>query len=109
MELANPTVTSTACTSTLNIWKSIAGSLTLLVQTTVKCHNGMVFRAVGRNAAMAALIDNAFFWAWTPDTSIASGQAGIGVRGAPAGNAISLARLGPLDRTPPSPVSIQSV
>jgi len=31
------------------------------------------------------------------------------VRGAPAGNAISLARLGPLDRTPPSPVSVQSV
>jgi hypothetical protein len=109
LELANPTVTSTGCSSTLNIWKSISGSLTLLLQTTVPCHNGMVFRAMGRTGAMAALVDNGFFWAWSPDSSIASGQAGVGVRGAPAGNSISLVRLGPLDRTSPSPVSAQTV
>jgi hypothetical protein len=108
MELANPTVTATACTSTLNIWKSINGSLTLLAQTTVRCHNGMVLRAIGRTGTTSILVDNVFY-GWTPDTSLTSGQAGVGVRGAPAGNAVSLVRLGPIDRTPPSSVSAQTV
>jgi hypothetical protein len=110
MELANPTVTATACTSTLNIWKSINGSLTLLAQTTVRCRNGMVLRAVASSGGQlsGALIDNSL-WTWSRDAEITSGQPGVGVRGAPGGNTVSMVRLGPLDRTPPNPVSLQTV
>jgi hypothetical protein len=108
VELANPTVSGAACTGTLNMWKSVAGSLTLLGQTTIRCHSGMVLRAVGRNGFLSALADNTF-WFWNPDTSIASGQAGIGVRAAPASNSISLARLGSIDRIAPASVSAQTV
>jgi hypothetical protein len=57
---------------------------------------------------MTVLTDNVL-WAWSGDASITSGQAGVGVRAAPAGNAISLVRLGPIDRTAPSPISAQTV
>ncbi len=53
-------------------------------------------------------VDDRWVW-WTSDSSIASGQPGVGVRGAPSGNSISQAKLGPRYTGTPTAVTQESV
>ncbi len=52
---------------------------------------------------MLVYVDNSFVYS-TSDSAIAAGQPGVGVRGAPSGNSISLTQLGPRYTGAPSAV-----
>jgi hypothetical protein len=91
----NPTFSGSACTATLVMYKMISASVTSLGSTMIPCSNGMTIRAVytARSGQVILYVNNAPYFG-TVDTSIASGQPGIGVEGAPAGNSISEVQLG---------------
>jgi hypothetical protein len=89
-ELQNPTFSGSTCSATLAGYKIISGSVTAISSATVPCSNGMTIRAVYTNKSnqIAVFVNNLMYW-WDVDSSISSGQPGIGVRGAPSGNSIS--------------------
>src|SRR5260221_13997146 len=67
------------------------------VRTVISVGNYMFVYVDNREAAIAY------------DTAIQAGQPGVGVIGAPAGNVIAEADLGPLDRVAPQQVNPQSI
>ncbi len=109
IELQNPTFNGSSCTATLAVYKVINAAVTLLAASTVPCRNGMVIRAVyGSYNYLPVYVDN-FQYALLYDQGIMSGQPGVGVRGAPAGNGIQQAALGPHDVLAPAPVNTQLI
>ncbi|HUS08289.1 MAG TPA: RHS repeat-associated core domain-containing protein [Bryobacteraceae bacterium] len=108
-EIQNPTFANNTCSATLALYQRLSGAVTLIASTTVPCRSGMVVRTVYTTSGQIAIyIDDQFFY-WGTNTAIASGQPGVGVRGAPAGNSIARADLGPQDTIAPNPVNSQSV
>jgi hypothetical protein len=91
----SPTFSGSACTATLAVYKMINGAVTSLGSTTIACQNGMTVRAIytALGGQIMLYVNNQPVFG-TVDTSIASGQPGIGVVGAPAGNSISEVKLG---------------
>jgi RHS repeat-associated protein len=104
-EVQNPTFSGSSCSATLAGYKIINGAVTALAAVTIVCHNGVTIRAVytSNDTQLVVYVDNVDVW-WASDASIASGQPGIGVRGAPSGNSIAQVQLGPrYDGTPVMP------
>lgn len=96
LELQNPTFSGGICSSTLALYKRVSNVLTQISSTAVACHDGLVLRAaIKADGTITATWDSGHLLA--TDTSIASGQPGVGVRGTPAGNAIARADAGPGD------------
>ncbi len=94
-EIQNPTFSGSACSATLAVYKIISGSVTSISSTTVPCNNGMTVRAIytAISNQIVLYLNNGYYF-WTEDSSIASGQPGIGVRNAPSGNSIAKVQLG---------------
>jgi hypothetical protein len=104
VELQNPTFTEQGCSATLSISKRSSETVTELHSETVACHDGMSLNAVsGADGHIGLWLD---FWKLTTieDSEVASGQPGVGVRGAPAVNSLSAVALGQLDRLAPGPL-----
>ncbi len=107
-EIQNPTFANGGCSAILAIYKRNAGVLTQVQTSTVACRDGMVLRVVHTfNNQMAVFIDR-HFAAYARDAALV-GQPGVGVRGAPTANSISLVQLGPTDTVAPSGVASSSV
>lgn len=94
------------------MYRRASGSITQYDTLTVPCKNGSIVRAVVRTDAgevrLLVYVDGVkyselFF------TSLMTGKPGVGGRGMPSGNSISLAELGPLDRVAPSAINAQSI
>jgi len=94
-EVQNPTFSGASCSATLGVYKLISNAVTSLASTTIPCNNGMTIRAIytAIGGQIVAYVNNIAYF-WTEDSSIASGQPGIGVRGAPTGNSIAEVQLG---------------
>jgi YD repeat-containing protein len=94
-EVQNPTFSGSACTATLAMYKIVSAVVTSLGSTGIPCQNGMTIRAIytARGNQIMLYVNNVPVFG-TVDSSITSGQPGIGVRGAPAGNSIAEVQLG---------------
>ncbi|MGB6944394.1 MAG: hypothetical protein WBE37_18480, partial [Bryobacteraceae bacterium] len=94
-EVQNPTFSGSACVAGFAAYKIVSGSVTTLGATSIPCHNGMTIRVIGTGLAnqMALYVDNVLIYDWQ-DSTIATGQPGVGVRGAPSGNSIAEVQLG---------------
>jgi RHS repeat-associated protein len=102
LEVQNVTFSGGACSATLAFYKRVNGVITLLTSGGMSCHNGMTLRIIYTlNSNIFAYYDNTPLM-WISDGAIASGQPGVGVRGAPSTNGIARVDLGPLDRTAPT-------
>ncbi len=102
-EVQNPTFTGGVCTATLAAYKVVNGSVTALGSTSIPCRSGMVVRLVATSNGIAVYADG-LLYLQSSDTGIGSGAAGLGVRGAPAGNSIAQSQIGPLDTLAPTAV-----
>lgn len=94
-EVQNPTFSGSACTATLAGYKIVSAAVTSLGSTTIPCHNGVAVRAIytAISNLIAVYVDNILYF-MIQDSTITSGQPGVGVRGAPAGNSIAQVKLG---------------
>ncbi len=102
-EMQNPTFDGQGhCMANFLVFKSIAGSVSLLSSFQHACRNGMQMRFAMHGNTALAWPDQAVpvEFAVTPGL----GQPGIGSYGAPSGNAISLVQLGSIIRTLPTAV-----
>jgi hypothetical protein len=105
VELQNPTFTDQGCSATLAISKRTSETVTDLHSEKVACHDGMVLRAVSAaDGRIGVWLDHSKL-TMLDDSEVASGQPGVGVRGAPAANSLSAVDLGQLDRLAPGPLS----
>jgi len=109
VELQNPTFTEQACTATLAISKRSSDSVTSLLSRDVACQQGMELRAVAaENGRIGVWVDHRNL-AIVEDSEVAGGQPGLGVRNAPASNALTAVQLGTLDRLAPGPLQPSDV
>ena len=96
-EVQNPTFSGSACSATLVAYRIVSGSATSLASTGIPCSNGMVIRCVySANTNQIGVFVNNGLYFWTEDSTITSGQPGIGVRSAPSSNSISQVSLFPI-------------
>ena len=109
--MQNPTFASAggACQATFAIYQSVAGTVSLLSSFPHACRNVMEMRMAARGDVLLVWPDQETPVEFAIDRMpqrLSTGQPGIGVRGAPAGNAIteirSPARPGP---RPPAPTA----
>ncbi|MGA2882186.1 MAG: hypothetical protein ABSG13_24810 [Bryobacteraceae bacterium] len=94
-EVQNPTFSGSACSATLAGYKIVNGSVTALASEGIPCSNGMTIRIVytAVDNYIAIYLYNMLYYE-VQDASITSGQPGVGVRNAPAGNSIAEVQLG---------------
>ena len=112
VELQNPTFSGGNCSATLAVNKRVSNAVTVLSSTVVACQNGMTIRSVyssGNLLAPILVYVNNFLYLQVQDSSITSGQPGIGAFGTPAGNSIARVDLGPLDRVAPGAIAQSSI
>ena len=108
VDLTNPTCTNGSCLAYLFVFKSVAGSLSVLSASQVTCRSGSVMRAVIHGTAIAVWMDSELYQL-VGDTSIAKGQPGVGVINTAATSSLTQAQFGAIDTTPPYPVTQQSI
>ncbi len=105
VRLKTPSFSGAVCTATLEVDKTISPTGTTLYSTTVPCANNMVVRSVmTQTNYILVYIDNVLYAA-VYDTSISSGQPGVGVETTPSGNGIIAIAIGHLDTVAPTPVT----
>jgi RHS repeat-associated protein len=105
-ELRNPTWSGSSCSATLAITKRVNGAVTLLESTPAGCHSTSLVQVFVHSTTLLAFVDGINVGA-TWDSSIASGQPGVGAYGTPSGAAITQAALIPMDRI--APAAVQNV
>ena len=108
-----PTITNGVCTgASLYMFKVNNGVSTTLTSGHIPCQNGMIIRGVVKAGTIMAYVDNNGVYS-TPffayDSSIGSGEPGVGIANAPSGNSISNVEILPLDTTPPNAINAQTV
>ncbi len=93
-EVQNPTFNGSACTATLVAKRIVSAALTSLGSTTIPCHDGVAIRVIytAISNLIAVYVDNILYF-MIQDSTIRSGQPGIGVRGAPGTNSIKEVQL----------------
>ncbi len=111
VELQNPAFSGGACTATLALNKYVSGTFTMLASLMIPCSNGMEIRAMHLPFAGSALAVYAsgVLQILTGDSSLMSGQPGVGARGTPSGSSISPVQLGQLDTTAPNAINASLV
>ncbi|MFN7921463.1 MAG: RHS repeat-associated core domain-containing protein [Bryobacteraceae bacterium] len=107
-EVENPTFNGTAFTASLNLYKCVSGSKTLISGRSVPWHDGMEMRSMvvpdSGTTRVQVFLDSQFQFNYTDPSPIASGQPGVGISGNPAYSGVQFAHLGPLDSVaPPAP------
>jgi RHS repeat-associated protein len=107
VELQNPSVTANACTATLAMNMRSGGAITLLASAVIPCHRETTIRAVRSAQSVIVWVDG-IAYLWVDNTAIPAGMPGVGVWGQ-TGNSITRVDLGPIDRTPPSPLNAKSI
>ncbi len=109
VEIQSPVVNGSSCSANMLTYKRSGGVVTLLYSTVVACRpEETVVRAIMHPSGVIVHV-NGFYYMWIGDTSITTGAGGVGARATPAGNSITLVRLGLRDRNAPSPVNLQTV
>ncbi len=98
-----PTFTGSICSLSINIYKSLSGTVTSLASGTAACSSTTAIRTV-RAWNWFHVYVNAIDSLWAYDTDIANGQAGVGVAGAGYPNTIASANLGEIIVVSPYPV-----
>jgi hypothetical protein len=107
-EMQNPTFASGGlCMANFMVFQSVAGSVTLLASFQHACRNGMQMRFAVHGTTALVWPDQAAPVEFT--IAPGRGQPGIGSRGTPAGNSVSLVQLGAIMRTPPTAVDEQAI
>ena len=101
----NPAYSGSVCSADLNVRKRVAGTVTTMLDETVPCNDGMVVRSVITQSNYILVYLNNVLYALLYDTSIASGQPGVGVRAASGGCGITAVDIGHLDTVAPTPFS----
>ena len=105
VELRNPTWNGGSCTATAALTKRVNGAVTLLYSTPMACHSTSLIQAFAHGTVLLAFVDGiGLDW---EDSSITSGQPGVGAYGTPNGAAITQAALMPMDRI--APATVQNV
>jgi hypothetical protein len=77
VQLTNPVFSGSSCTAGLYVWRSLAGSMTLLSATTSSCFATTVLRAVIRGTTIAVYSNNDITQL-IGDSSITNRQPGFG-------------------------------
>ena len=96
--IQNPTFANGGCTATAVMDKVVNGSVTQVGSTTVPCKDGITYHAViGTDNAVHFWVNN-LEYLWWKDSTLLSGQGGVGGYSMPSGNGIDLAQIGPSDR-----------
>ncbi len=108
IQIWNPQIQNGVCSARLRFLRTVNGAVSVVLSNPVTCHDGMVLRSVNRAGELIAYMDNVFAASWQ-DPSPLAGQPGVGVAFSPAGNSITEADLGALDRTAPSAVDPNTV
>jgi len=108
-EIQNPTWTGSSCSATLVLTKSVSGVVTTLYSAATWCSTSFALM-VTTNGSNILLDQNGQYIAWVNDSSLASGQPGLSVRGVPSnGGQLGLMVLGPGDKTAPNPIDIHNL
>lgn len=107
-----PTVSSGSCSATLVLNKSVSGSITQIISFPVTCATTTVVRAVRTlnpfANVFAIYVNNVFVWDGS-DSTITSGQPGVGGWNMPSGNSIESASLGQLDVVAPYAINRDTI
>ncbi|HEY3416854.1 MAG TPA: hypothetical protein VGM23_08225, partial [Armatimonadota bacterium] len=90
------------------IKRDAAGNQWLLASTYVPARDGMTVRTVRRAEDIRVYVDGTMYM-YNTDSGFTTGQAGVGILNASAGNALSSVRIGVVDRVAPQAVSLPSV
>ena len=104
-----PTISGGACSATMNINRSVSGSITTLYSATVGCSTSTNLRAVRAQNSFIVVYINNNVSVFLQDGTITSGQPGVGVSDTPSGNSLVSASLGQLDVVAPNPVNASSI
>jgi RHS repeat-associated protein len=105
VKVENPTYTGSECDANLHIVKEISGVATTLQNTRFVCSASVVVRAVITQSNQILAYVNGVQFANISDTTITSGQPGVGINQAPSGNAITTVDIGHQDTVAPSAVT----
>jgi chitinase len=107
--LSNLTCTGSpiACTGGLYLYEATGGTISLITNTSVPCHNGSSLRAIVHGAQGAVYVDNILYLLFTPITPSGSSMPGIGANGTT--NGIMNVSLGSIDTVAPNAVNASLV
>jgi hypothetical protein len=108
LEIQNPTWTSGTCSAGIAFSKSVSGSMTTLFSGTTWCATQFTVTLVVHGGNMNIFVNRNFINSFA-DSSIATGQPGLNVRGAPAGSTMSLAMFYPADYTAPASINMANL
>jgi hypothetical protein len=103
-----PALNGGNCSATLTVNQRVAGVITTLGSSIVGCRNGMELRTKFGNGLMIAIDGTWLAIPMTPPAPI-FGSPGVGVIGAPSGNALTRVQLGPADRVAPGQIDVRSI
>jgi RHS repeat-associated protein len=109
VEVQNPTFSGSSCSATGVIYSVVSGTVTQLTSNTIPCQNGVVLRVVVTPSTIAVYVNGTEYMFTSATSGPASGQPGVGVRGAPAGNCIAEADLGPVFTQAPNAVNVSTI
>jgi RHS repeat-associated protein len=104
-EMQNPTFTSGVCHANFAVFQSAAGTVSLLASFPHPCRNGMEMRMAVRSDVLLVWPDQEMPLEFAVDRMpqrLVAGQAGVGLRATPAGNAIAEVRLASAARNVPT-------
>jgi len=110
LELQNPTFSNGTCSAVLALQKVVSGVPTTLYSGATWCSSSFTIGATISGSGLM-LFANRTFVASINDTSspITSGQPGINVRSAPAGNTIGVTMLGVADKVAPNSIDRNNI
>ena len=108
LEVQNPVFSNGTCTATLVLQRWINGAVATLYSGTSWCSSSFTIGVTVSGSGMVLFVNRQFVTS-TGDTGIATGQPGVSVRNAPAGNTIGLTSLGVADKTPPNSVDRNNI
>ena len=103
-----PTFTGSICSLSINIYKSLSGTVTSLAGGTAACSSTTAIRTV-RAWNWIHVYVNSIDSLWVYDTDIANGQAGVGVAGAGYPNTVASVGLGEIIVVSPNPVNASTI
>ena len=104
-----PTFTDGVCNAAVTLKKTVSGSVTSLNFGVVACAATTTIRAVRAQSSLIAVFVNSVYTFYAIDSSISTGQPGVGVSDTPSGNSMVSASLGELDVVAPYPVNASSI
>ena len=109
LELQNPTFSNGTCSATLAFYKVVGGISTQLYSGASWCSSSFTIGATVLNGGMVLFLNHTFVTSMPDSSPITTGQPGVNIRNAPAGNTIGLTSLGAADVTPPGTIDMNNM